>query len=146
MSNKEIDVKLTREVANKWFKAVSTGDSDTIKSLLDDNVEFINYTILPGYNDIMPWIGTYYGPDEVLRSFGIFLGVCEVQSERVDTLIIENQYAAGIIKESTKVKSIGCFFEIEFVQLLTIENGKIVRWKSYTDPSPIIKAMRGDCR
>jgi ketosteroid isomerase-like protein len=39
------------------------------------------------------------------------------------------------------VKATGKAFEIEFVQWLKVRNGKIVRWKSYTDPSEIIRAM-----
>jgi ketosteroid isomerase-like protein len=38
----------------------------------------------------------------------------------------------------------GMNFEIEFVQWLKVGNGKIVRWKSYTDPAEIIRALKGD--
>src|SRR3989442_353637 len=34
--------------------------------------------------------------------------------------------------------------DIYFASWMKIENGKIVWWKSYCDPSPIIAAFRGD--
>ncbi len=69
---------------------------------------------------------------------------CTLLTEELVTSAADGENAAGVIHERTRVKSTGLEFEIEFIQWLTVGNGKIVRWKSYTDPSPIIKATRGD--
>lgn len=133
----------TRAVADRWFNAVANGDAETAASCLADDVEWINYTPIKGYNDIMPWIGTYHGRDEVMRTFGIFLDLVEVKHEELVNLLVEGDEAAGVIHEISTVKSNGIDFEIEFIQWLTVRDGKIVRWKSYTDPSSIIAAMEG---
>lgn len=133
----------TREVARQWFDALTRGDAETLFSLLADDVEWINYTIVPGMNDIMPWIGTYHGVEQVAKTFEIFIGLCDVQLEELVKLSVDGEEAAGVIHERSVVKATGLEFEIEFVQWLTVRNGKIVRWKSYTDPSPIIVALRG---
>lgn len=134
----------TRAVATKWFDALTHGRYEEALSCLDPNVEWINYKILPGYNDAMPWIGTVHGPDAVVASLKIFTGVCDVQKEELLKLAVDGEEAAGVIHEMSEVKATGVKFEIEFIQWLTIRGGKIVRWKSYTDPSPILKAIKGD--
>jgi ketosteroid isomerase-like protein len=131
----------TREVAQQWFDALTSGNGEAAMACLADDIEWINYRIAPGLNDIMPWIGTYRGKDKVAETFQIFLGLVEVKVEELVKMVVDGEEAAGVIHEISLVKETGREFEIEFIQWLTIRNGKIVRWKSYTDPSPIIEAM-----
>lgn len=138
-----MDSQTTREVAETWFQALTSGDINRAVACLADDVEWINYKPVPGLNDIMPWIGTYHGVQEVMDSFRVFTSVVEVKREELVRLAVDGEEAAGVIYELSTVKETGLDFEIEFVQWLTIRGGKIVRWKSYTDPSPIIAAMRG---
>ena len=57
----------TRNVAERWFAALTGRDMQMALSCLADDVEWINYNAVPGYNDEMPWIGTRHGPAEVLK-------------------------------------------------------------------------------
>ncbi|GAA3794954.1 nuclear transport factor 2 family protein [Streptomyces phyllanthi] len=134
----------TRKVAQRWFDALTGGDFETALDTLDENVEWINYTPVPGYNDDMKWIGTYRGRDAVLGTLQIFTGAVDVKSEKLVDLVVDGEQAAGVIHEVSVVKETGVEFEIEFIQWLTVRGGRIVRWKSYTDPSQIIRALRGD--
>jgi ketosteroid isomerase-like protein len=139
----EIDSATTRAVAQKWFDGMTSGDPDSAFTCLDQNVEWINYKIVPGYNDVMPWIGTVHGIEAVKKTGVIFLGLVDVQSERLVELVVEGENAMGVIHEQSVVKATGKTFEIEFIQWLKVRNGKIVRWKSYTDPSEIIRPLKG---
>ncbi|MFJ5776452.1 nuclear transport factor 2 family protein [Streptomyces sp. NPDC093094] len=134
----------TRKVAETWFEALTTGDFETALNTLDENVEWINYTIVPGYNDDMKWIGTARGREAVLGTLQIFTGAVDVKTEKLINLVVEGSQAFGVIDEVSVVKETGVEFHIEFIQSLTVRDGKIVRWKSYTDPSEIIRALRGD--
>ena len=134
----------TREVALRWFHAQSTGDVQTMMACLDPDIEFINYSVVPGYNDAMPWIGTFKGFDATVASFKVFIDTCEPMHEELLMLVCEGDQAAGRVHEISRVRATNQTFEIEFVQWMTIRNGRIVRWKSYTDPSPILRAIRGD--
>jgi hypothetical protein len=131
-----------RETAERWFGGLTSGDINTAISCLDDKVEWINYKIEAGYNDLMPWIGTYHGVEAVMNSFRIFTSLVQVNKEELIKLVVDGDEAAGVIHEVSLVKETGLEFEIEFIQWLTIRDGKIVRWKSYTDPSPIIRALK----
>lgn len=132
-----------RDVAERWFSALTSGDIQTALTLLADDVEWINYKAIAGYNDEMPWIGTRHGPAEVLASFQTFISVCDPQSERLLKLAVDGEEAAGVIAEKGIIRATGLAYEIEFIQWLTIRDGKIVRWKSYTDPSSIERAILG---
>jgi uncharacterized protein len=134
----------TEAVARRWFSALASGDVDTALLLMADDIEFINYTPVPGYNTDMPWIGTHRGREAVVESFRSFGDLVEVEFEELVRLAVQGNEAAGVIHERSTVKTTGVDFEIEFVQWLTVEHGKITRWKSYTDPSEIIRALRGD--
>jgi ketosteroid isomerase-like protein len=134
----------TRKVARTWFEALTSGDFETALGTLDENVEWINYTPVPGYNDDMKWIGTVRGQEAVLGTLQIFTGAVEVKNEKLIDLVVDGDRAFGVIDEVSVVKETGVEFHIEFIQALTVRDGKIVRWKSYTDPSEIIRALRGD--
>jgi ketosteroid isomerase-like protein len=134
----------SRATATAWFEALGAGDVSVVSELMAEDIEFINYTPVPGYNDDMPWIGTYHGRDAAMASFGVFVSVCEVLDEHLVELVVDGEQAMGVVAERSRVKDSGLEFEIEFVQWLTIRDGKIVRWKSFTDPSTIIRAIRGD--
>jgi ketosteroid isomerase-like protein len=142
----ETELNTTRSVAEGWFRALTTGDVETALTYLAPDVEFVNYTPVPGYNDAMKWIGTHRGRDAVLRSIEVFVGQCEVLSEEVLALVVEGEEAMGVIHELSRVRATGVEFEIEFIQRLTVRDGQIVRWKSYTDPSSILRALDGGAR
>ncbi|WP_030982924.1 nuclear transport factor 2 family protein [Streptomyces sp. NRRL S-1813] len=135
--------RTTRETATGWFSALTSGDADRALGYLADDIEWVNFTPVPGYNDRMPWIGTYHGPAAVLDSLKVFLDTVDVGTEELVELIVEGDQAIGILYEKSVVKKTGQAFEIEFIQRLTVRDGKIVRWKSYTDPSQILRAIDG---
>ena len=130
-----------RETAEAWFEAMSAGDADGLYNLLASDVEWINYEPVNGFNTAMSWIGTYHGRDAVMESYAKFLNVAQVESEELIRLVVEGVDAIGIVKERSRVRQTDEEFAIEFVQHLTIKRGKIVKWKSYTDPSQIIRAL-----
>lgn len=144
MTVTQTDTATTRTIAERWFGALAAGDVEAALDLMSADVEFVNYDPVPGYNDDMPWIGTYVGPQAVADSFGVFARTVEVGDEELAQLVVSGENAVGLIRERSTVRATGGEFRIEFVQWLTVRDGKIVRWKSYTDPSEIIRAMRGD--
>lgn len=143
MSQVSNETRSARAVAQAWFSAMESGEIETALDLLDPDVEFINYTPVPGYNTDMAWIGTYHGRDAAAASFGVFTRACEVRSEQLTQLVVDGDEAMGVVREVSVARNTGIEFRIEFIQQLTIRAGKIVRWKSYTDPSSIIRALRG---
>ncbi|MFH8386522.1 nuclear transport factor 2 family protein [Kitasatospora sp. NPDC018058] len=133
----------TREIATGWFDALTGGDFERALGYLADDVEWINYTPVPGWNDAMPWIGTLRGKAAVRDSLGVFAGMVELGKEELVELVVDGEQAMGVLHERSTLRTTGMAFEIEFVQWLTVRDGKIVRWKSFTDPSQILRAIKG---
>lgn len=136
----------SRTVAEGWVAALIRGDLETALTFLAPDVEFINYTPIPGYNDDMQWIGTYHGREAVLASLKVFARQCEVRHEKLIQLVVDGMEAMAVVHETSVSRATGREFEVEFIQWLTVRDGHIVRWKSYTDPSSIIRALRDDPR
>jgi ankyrin repeat protein/ketosteroid isomerase-like protein len=134
----------TRQIARQWFDALDRGDIETALSCLADDVEWINLPKIPGVSDIVPWLGTCHGVAEVAESFRIRDAVVEVKVFKPLDLVVQGEQAVGTVRDYALVKSTGQFFDIEFASWFHVRGGKIVKWKSYCDPSPIIAAFRGD--
>lgn len=136
----------TQQVAQKWFDALDKADYATAMSCLADDVEWINLQPVAGVSDIIPWIGTAYGVAEVTKSFQTRDRIAEVKLFKPLELVVQGDRAFGTVHDITTVKATGISFDITFATSMQIAGGKIVKWKSYCDPSPIIAAFRGDRR
>ncbi|WP_158674727.1 nuclear transport factor 2 family protein [Streptomyces hoynatensis] len=132
----------TREVAQAWFDALLGGDVEAAGRLLAPDVRFINHTPVPGFNTDMVWIGTHHGRQAALDSFATFVSICDVREEELVGLVVDGEEAMGIIHEVSHVRRNGARFEIEFVQRLTVRDGRIVQWRSYSDSAAIVRALR----
>lgn len=140
--SQETTQERTRAVARAWFDALLRGDMDAAGGLLAPDVRFINHTPVPGFNTDMAWIGTHVGRQAALDSFGVFVGICDVQQEELVELVVDGEEAMGIVHEVSAVRATGARFEIEFVQRLTVRDGRIVQWRSYSDSAAIVRALR----
>ncbi|ELR98757.1 ankyrin repeat domain-containing protein [Gloeocapsa sp. PCC 73106] len=134
----------TRKVAQKWFDALDRGDLDTAISCLADDIEWVNLPKIPGVSDIIPWIGTAHGIAEVLQQFSTRNGVVEVKVFKPVDLVVEGNIAVGTVHDISTILATGLDFEILFASWMEVENGKITKWKSYCDPSPIVAAFKGN--
>jgi ankyrin repeat protein len=136
----------TMQVATRWFAALDRGDIQTAMSCLAEDVEWVNLPKVPAVSDIIPWLGTCHGIQEVQASFQTRDAVVTVKEFKPLTLVVQDDQAFGTVHDHAIVKATGLPFDITFATWMQIQDGKIVRWKSYCDPSPIIVAFRGDAR
>jgi ankyrin repeat protein/ketosteroid isomerase-like protein len=139
-----VDVLSPRAVAEAWFAALDRGDIPAAVALLADDIYWENIAQVPGVSDIVPWTGTARGVSEVGQAFATRDEVCQVIEFKPLNMVVDGNQAVGTVHDHAIIKSTGLPFDIEFASWMKIENGKIVWWKSYCDPSPIIAAFRGD--
>jgi len=131
----------TYEVVTQWFGALAKGEIDTAMACLDDNVEWTSAVSVFGAASVVPWIGSYQSRQQVVATFQSFASMVEVVNEELLHLVVQGDMAVGIVTEQAMVKATGRSFEVEFAQQMTMRDGKIVRWKSYCDPSAILAAL-----
>ena len=111
---------------------------------LADNIVWSNTRPIEGLSDIIPWLGEFHGIGEVHQTFLVWADLSEVESFELLELFINGNEAVGLVHERAKIKTTGLYYDIEFIHRLTVEHGKIVRWKSYWDTAFGITAFRGD--
>jgi uncharacterized protein len=136
------DQATTERIATQWFAALDRSDLDAALALLAPDVEWVNLPKIPGVSDIIPWLGTCHGVQEVLASFRTRDAVAEVELFKPGKLVVQGDQAFGIVHDVSRIKATGAKFDIEFATWMQIHNGKIIKWKSYCDPSPIVAAFR----
>ena len=133
----------TRAVAEEWFDALDKADYERALGLLHPDIVWINVPPIQDGSDIIPWIGTARGLNAVLQQFERRGKVCEVKEFKSAGLICEGNTAVGLVRDKATIINTNITFEIVFASWMTIEDGKIMRWKSYCDTAPIIAAFKG---
>ena len=134
----------TLQVVNQWFEALNRGDVDAALQCMAEDVRWENIEQVDGVSDIIPWLGGFRGRDGVAEAFRLRDGVVEVQDFRQTDLVVEGDKAVAVVHERTRVNATGKYFEIDFVSWYEVRNGKIVRFRAFTDSAPIVAAMRDD--
>jgi ketosteroid isomerase-like protein len=133
----------TRAVAEAWFDALDKADYAAAMALLHPDIVWINVPQVRDGSDIIPWIGTAHGLAEVTQQFSRRDGVCQVKEFKSIGLVCEGNTAVGLVRDKALIIETGITFDIVFASWMTIEDGLIVRWKSYCDTAPIVAAFKG---
>nr|VFK34451.1 MAG: Ketosteroid isomerase-related protein [Candidatus Kentron sp. MB]VFK76762.1 MAG: Ketosteroid isomerase-related protein [Candidatus Kentron sp. MB] len=140
--------RTTREVAEDWFESSRRRDIERAVSLLDDNIVWENIPVTPGVtDDVPPWISTCYpchGVAQIMDSFQTMATYSEVLSFTPYNLIVEGDQAIGLFHERGKCRATGKEYDLYVANYLKIRNGKIINWRTYWDPSPVIAAYKAD--
>lgn len=132
----------TRSVAETWFDSMRTGDFDRATALLDDDVLWENISSTKGVSDLAPWLGTYHGKQAVLDSFKVWAAKSEMLSFTLFSLLVDGDQAMGMVHEHARCLSNGNTYDLYVATQLTIRGGKILKWRVYWDPSPLIAAYK----
>ena len=133
----------TRAVAERWFNALDIGDIESAIACLDPNIIWINVPKIKNGSDVIPWLGTARGIQEVRGQFSKRDGIAQVQLFKPISLVCDGDIAVGLVHDKTLVLSTGIVFDIIFATWMQVKSGKIIRWKSYCDTAPIIAAFNG---
>ena len=134
----------TQRVAAAWFEALNRGDVPAAVALLDERVEWQNLSPVKGVSDVVPWLGPVcHSVAEVAETFRVRDSVASFKEVQPLDLVVQGEQAVGTVRDRAVVKATGQEFTLEFASWLTIRGGKIVKWRSYCDPSPVIAAFNG---
>lgn len=115
------------EIVRGFYNALGSGDAPGAFSLLAPDVSWTEAT---GF----PYGGTYVGPDQVVQQvfarlgseWDGFAGVPEEFIAQGDTVVVLGQY-------SGTYKATGKKFTAPFAHVWTVKNGKLARFRQFTD-------------
>ena len=130
------DIKPNCRIAKKLYDAFLAGDTETIFSLLDPNIEWE----LVGTE--VPHFGTYKGIDEVKRFFSIIGEINHLESFEVLSYTETEKGAYVECRERGHFEGHPRPFDLRSCQILEIEEGRIVKFRIYQDTSQMVDAWR----
>ncbi len=137
-----MSTEATRQVANQWFGSLGAGKFDDALSVVDPNVVWENIAPVPGVTDLAPWLGSYKGLPAVLDSFKVWGRYSKMLSMQVQDMVVEGDKAIAIVHEHAQCLANNNEYDLYVATQLVVGNGKIVKWKVWWDPSPLIKAYK----
>lgn len=131
-----------KQVAEAWFSNLEQGKFQEALALVHEDVIWENVPPTPGVSDLAPWLGSYRGLPAVLKSFDVWAAYSRMLSFKLLNLVVDGAQAIGIVHEHAQCLANKNEYDLYVATHLTIEAGKIKRWKVYWDVSPLIKAYR----
>ncbi|MDJ0466573.1 ankyrin repeat domain-containing protein [Streptomyces sp. H27-C3] len=133
----------TREILEKWFVAIGSGDGETIIAGLSPSIVFE----LPKdkWNAVIGYLGTHIGRDAVAEAFRIRAETTQVLAYELRELVVDGSTAYAQIYTKAVHTRTKAPFEIEDSHRLEVdEQGRISRWKVYFDPNCEVAAFTAD--
>lgn len=125
------------DIVGGFFGALGGGDVPGAMALLADDVRWTYH----GPADIIPWGGTFTGPDGVGAFFGKF-GEAAEPIEMAPRSMVEADglvYVRGI--ERSRVKATGKEYAVEWVHVISVADGKIATFDEYIDSAAVAAAL-----
>lgn len=122
------------DLVHRLYAALAAVDLDTILQIFDPDVE-VHQT------DELPWGGDFQGHEGLGRFFGL------LREHITSTVTIQTVYAAGYEvvqfgRTSGTVNATGNPFDVQEMHLLTVRDGKVVRFEAHIDTPAMVEALR----
>ncbi len=126
------------ELVRRLYAALDAVDLETILELFDPEVE-VHQT------EELPWGGDFHGHDGLGRFFGL------LRENITSKVTIQAVYAAGdevvqIGRTAGTVNANGAPFDVQEMHLLTVRDGKVVRFEAHIDTPEMLQALRATPR
>jgi ketosteroid isomerase-like protein len=121
------------EVVRRMYDAFAATDLETILAVTDPDIEIVQTPQLP-------WGGEFHGQDGLGEFFG---KLTTAISSRVT---IENVFAAGdqvvqVGRTAGTVNATGTAFDVDEVHVLTLRDGKVIRFQATIDTPAMLDAL-----
>ena len=127
------------QVVKNAYAAFGSGDIPGLLALVDDNVE---WQAVIGTEGILPQAGLRRGKASVGEFFRILGGTAEFQSFEPREFIAQGDQVAVVGHYKGRVKATGKTWDTEWVMIFTIRNGRVVRFREYTDSRQLVAAYQ----
>lgn len=126
------DIELVKEA----YAAFGAGDLPKLLSLMAQDIvwEF------PASKAI-PWAGTFIGPSRVAKFFEALTEHTVLEAHELLQFVASDNRVIVLGRERVRVKSTGLTWACEWVNAVTVLDGKIVGFREYTDTAAIVSAF-----
>ena len=92
-------------------------------------------------SSVLPWAGTFTGPDGVARFFAALLEHSEPEAFEPRHFIASDDRVVVLGRERFRVKSTGRNWDCEWAHAFIVRDGKIAAFREYTDTAAMTQAL-----
>ena len=96
----------------------------------------------PAPSGVLPWGGTYAGSSGVAQFFKALGESLEPQQFDLNDFIAQDNKVVALGYQKGHAKPTGRPFEIEFVHVWAIRDGKIIEFRVYNDTAALVESLR----
>jgi ketosteroid isomerase-like protein len=128
------------QVVKDGYAAYGRGDLASLLALLAEDVEWI----IPGAG--LPLAGTYHGREGAANFFQKLAAESEVLDFQPREFVADGDRVLVFGWERVKVKSTNRTIEVDWIMAFALRNGKIVKFREYTDTKVIADAYGSTAR
>lgn len=126
------NINLVRSVYDCFFR-------QDIKELLSHHTDDIDWQVY-GPEEI-PTAGPRHGKDEVMSFFGTVDKLLEFDQFDIGQYVAQGDMVVALGNYSGTAKETGKKFESHFAHVITVRDGKVCRFREYTDTAAALEAM-----
>jgi uncharacterized protein len=123
-------------VVQSLYAAFGRGDVAFLLGAMTDDVEWSLF----GPSTI-PYAGTFKEPDGVGRFFSILGGSLDFQAFEPRKFIAEGDTVAVLGRELATVRATGRAFDVQWVHVFVVRDGKIAQFTEYTNSADVAAAF-----
>ena len=128
------------QVVKSAYAAFQRGDVAAILALVDDNVEWHG---VKGGEGVAPHAGLRRGKPAVAEFFQQVGSSLEFTKFEPREFIAQGDQVVAIGDYAAKVKATGRSMASDWVMVFTVRNGKVTRFREWTDSAQLVKAYGG---
>ena len=128
-----------KQLVMECYQLFLKGDIRSLLDRCDDNADWVERD-----SECIPFAGTYQGKGEIAEFFTKLADGAEPISFTPREFIAEGDKVVVVGEASWLAKPTGRSFDSPWVHVLTVRDGKIVRFEAYNDTAPAERAFRPD--
>jgi ankyrin repeat protein/ketosteroid isomerase-like protein len=137
--NKVMTTQDTANIVTSWFQLIGTGDLAAVMSRFADEAVF--ELPLNVHNNIIPYLGIHKGQHQIFSALQARSADNEILIYECREVIANDNIAFAVVFTRARQLSTNIVYEVEDSHRLELnQQGKIVHWKVYFDPSAEIAA------
>ena len=124
------------DVVRAHYEAIRRHDRAALMATLAEDVDW--QVVGPA---TMPFGGNYRGRAEAQRFFTTVAQACEVLEFAVDRMVADGETVIVFGHEHFRVRATGRNWNTDWIQVHTVRDGAICRFREYTDTAAIVAAF-----
>jgi ketosteroid isomerase-like protein len=128
-----------RPLVEAFYKATVERDIEKALALIDDDVDWL----VQGPVDVFTFFGQKRGKAAVREGYEEVGRQLDVTGFRVETLLVDGDRAAALIRYSAIVRASGKGMSIRTSQFSRFANGKLVEMRSIVDSYDMVEQVMG---